>query len=133
MKPWNWLAVFQPKNRCSSSMAFWMQCIGRRHRERNRKMFSYLDNSLCCENVALADIAQRAGTPCYIYSSQMILDNFRAYDEALGDLPHNVCYSVKANSSVGILALLAQAGSGFDIVSGGELFRVLKAGGGPEQ
>src|SRR5712692_7446302 len=96
-------------------------------------MFSYLDNSLYCENVALADIAQRAGTPAYIYSSQAILDNFRAYDEAFEDLPHNVCYSVKANSSVGILALLAQAGSGFDIVSGGELFRVLKAGGDPEQ
>ena len=96
-------------------------------------MFSYLDHSLYCEEVALADIAQRAGTPCYIYSSQMILDNFQAYDEALGDLPHNVCYSVKANSTVGIMALLAQAGSGFDIVSGGELFRVLKAGGDPDQ
>src|SRR5437879_13450617 len=110
-----------------------MQCIGRRPRERNRKMFSYLDHSLYCEDVALADIAQRAGTPCYIYSSQMILDNFQAYDEALGDLPHNGCYSVKANSTVGILAWLAQASRGSDIVSGGELFRVPQAGGHPDQ
>ena len=92
-------------------------------------MFSYLDNSFHCEQVALADIARRAGTPCYVYSSQTILENFRAYDESLGDLPHSVCYAVKANGSLGILSLLARAGSGFDIVSGGELFRVLKAGG----
>jgi diaminopimelate decarboxylase len=94
-------------------------------------MFRYSENSLYCESVALADIAQRAGTPCYVYSSQSILENFRAYDEALGDLPHRVCYAVKANGSLGILALLAKAGAGFDIVSGGELYRVLRAGGDP--
>lgn len=94
-------------------------------------MFSYVEHSYYCEQVPLADIAARAGTPCYVYSSQTILDNFRAYDEALGDLPHTVCYAVKANASLGILALLARAGSGFDIVSGGELYRVLKAGGDP--
>lgn len=94
-------------------------------------MFSYTDNSLFCENVPLADIAKRAGTPCYVYSSQTIRENFRAYDESLGDLPHTVCYAVKANGSLGILSLLARAGSGFDIVSGGELYRVLKAGGDP--
>ena len=65
----------------------------------------------------------------YVYSSAAILENYRAYDEALGDLPHTVCYAVKANSSLGILALLAKAGAGFDIVSGGELYRVLQAGG----
>ena len=64
-------------------------------------------------------------------SSAAILENFRAYDEALGDLPHSVCYAVKANSSLAVLGLLAQAGAGFDIVSGGELFRVLQAGGDP--
>lgn len=94
-------------------------------------MFSYSTHSLFCEKVPLADIAHRAGTPCYVYSSQTILENFRAYDESLGDLPHSVCYAVKANGSLGILSLLARAGSGFDIVSGGELSRVLKAGGDP--
>ena len=94
-------------------------------------MFSYSENSLYCEGVALDDIARRAGTPCYVYSSQSVLENFRAYDEALGDLPHMVCYAVKANGSLGILSLLAKAGAGFDIVSGGELYRVLKAGGDP--
>ena len=94
-------------------------------------MFSYSGTSLYCESVALADIAQSAGTPCYVYSSQTLLENFRAYDESLADLPHMVCYSLKANGSLGIVSLLARAGSGFDIVSGGELHRVLKAGGDP--
>src|SRR6202158_1097481 len=94
-------------------------------------MFSYSKNSLYCEQAALDDIAKRAGTPCYVYSSQTLLENFRAYDEALGDLPHTVCYAVKANGSLGILSQLARAGSEFDIVSGGELYRVLKAGGDP--
>ncbi len=94
-------------------------------------MFSYIDHSLYCESVALADVAQSAGTPCYVYSSQTILENFRAYDEALSGVPHKVCYAVKANGSLGILSLLAKAGAGFDIVSGGELYRVLKAGGDP--
>jgi diaminopimelate decarboxylase len=92
-------------------------------------MFLYSENSLYCDGVALDDIARRAGTPCYVYSSQTLLENFRAYDEGLGDLPHMICYSVKANGSLAILSLLAKAGAGFDIVSGGELFRVLKAGG----
>src|SRR5579864_2401200 len=94
-------------------------------------MFSYLDNSLYCEQVGLADIAAKAGTPCYVYSGQTILENYRAYDEAFGDMPHRICYAVKANGALGILALLAKAGAGFDIVSGGELYRVLKAGGDP--
>jgi diaminopimelate decarboxylase len=81
--------------------------------------------------VALADIARKTGTPCYVYSTQSILDAWRAYDAAFGDLPHNVCYAVKANSTLAVLALLARQGSGFDIVSGGELYRVLQAGGDP--
>jgi diaminopimelate decarboxylase len=92
-------------------------------------MFSYSGNDLYCEETALADLAAQVGTPAYVYSSQTVLANYRAYDEAFGDLPHTVCYAVKANSSLGILALLARAGAGFDIVSGGELFRVLRAGG----
>jgi diaminopimelate decarboxylase len=94
-------------------------------------MFSYLDRSLYCESVALDDIARRAGTPCYVYSSRLLLENFQLYDRALEGFPHLICYAAKANGSLGILALLAKAGAGFDIVSGGELYRVLKAGGNP--
>jgi len=92
-------------------------------------MFHYSGQDLYCEDTPLADIARQAGTPAYVYSSAAILENYRAYDEALSDLPHAVCYAVKANSTLGILALLAKAGAGFDIVSGGELYRVLQAGG----
>src|ERR1700738_1623260 len=96
-------------------------------------MFSYSRNDLYCEQVPLADLAHAAGTPCYVYSATAILNGYRAYDEAFGELPHSVCYAVKANSSLGVLALLARAGSGFDIVSGGELYRVLQAGGKPSK
>ncbi len=92
-------------------------------------MFHYSQNDFYCEQVPLADVAARAGTPAYVYSSAAILANYQAYDDAFGDLPHGICYSVKANSSLALLALLARAGAGFDIVSGGELFRVLQAGG----
>jgi len=94
-------------------------------------MFDYKEGKLHCEQVDLEEIARSIGTPAYVYSAQSILDAWRAYDEAFGDLPHLVCYAVKANSSLAVLALLAREGSGFDIVSGGELFRVLKAGGNP--
>jgi diaminopimelate decarboxylase len=96
-------------------------------------VFTYSHQDLYCEQVPLADIAARVGTPAYVYSSQTILENFRAYDQSFGDLPHSVCYAVKANSSLAVLALLAKAGAGFDIVSGGELFRVIRAGGDPSQ
>jgi len=96
-------------------------------------MFSYSGNDLYCEQAPLADLAARVGTPAYVYSSQSLLANYRAYDEALGELPHSVCYAVKANSSLAVLTLLAKAGAGFDIVSGGELFRVIKAGGDPRK
>ena len=94
-------------------------------------MFHYRDGQFFCEEVKLEEIARSVGTPCYVYSGQSIMDAWRSYDDALGDLPHLVCYAVKANSSLAVLAMLARAGSGFDIVSGGELFRVLKAGGDP--
>ena len=96
-------------------------------------LFIYSGNDLYCEQVPLADLAARVGTPAYVYSSQAVLENFRAYREAFGDLPHTVCYAVKANSSLATLALLAKAGAGFDIVSGGELYRVLQAGGDPSK
>src|SRR5437016_2096062 len=94
-------------------------------------MFFYSQDDYYCEQVPLAGLAHRVGTPAYVYSSQAILDNCRAYCEAFGDLPHTVCYSVKSNSSLAVLRLLANAGAGFDIVSGGELYRVLAAGGDP--
>ncbi|MEO8026281.1 MAG: diaminopimelate decarboxylase [Bryobacteraceae bacterium] len=93
--------------------------------------FTFRNASLYCEEVALADIAESVGTPCYVYAAGTILANYQAYDTAFGELPHTVCYAVKANSNLAVLRLLAEAGAGFDIVSGGELFRVLKAGGDP--
>jgi diaminopimelate decarboxylase len=96
-------------------------------------VFSYEEGRLHCEGVDLEVIAQAAGTPCYVYSSQSISDAYGSYDAALGDLPHMVCYAVKANSTLAVLSLLAKLGCGFDIVSGGELFRVLKAGGDPSR
>jgi diaminopimelate decarboxylase len=96
-------------------------------------MFRYSDGRLLCEDVDLEEIARSVGTPCYVYSAQSILIAYRAYDDSFGDLPHLICYAVKANSTLAILAMLARAGSGFDIVSGGELFRVLKAGGDPSR
>ncbi len=94
-------------------------------------VFQYRQDALYCEEIALADIAASAGTPCYVYSSRSILEKYRAYDETFSDLPHKICYAVKANFNLGILSLLAKEGSWFDIVSGGELFRVKRAGGAP--
>lgn len=93
--------------------------------------FSYRDRQLYAENVRLADIAQQLGTPCYVYSRAALEDRFRAFADALKGRDHLVCYAVKANSNLAVLNLLARLGSGFDIVSGGELERVLAAGGDP--
>ncbi|MGA9031290.1 MAG: diaminopimelate decarboxylase [Sulfuricaulis sp.] len=93
--------------------------------------FAYQDRQLYAENVRLADIAADVGTPCYVYSRAAIEERFRAFDSALAGRDHLVCYAVKANSNLAVLDLLARLGSGFDIVSGGELERVLAAGGDP--
>ena len=93
--------------------------------------FSYRDRQLYAEDVKLADIAQKVGTPCYVYSRASLEAQFNAFDDALKSHDHLVCYAVKANSSLAVLNLLARLGSGFDIVSGGELERVLAAGGDP--
>jgi diaminopimelate decarboxylase len=93
--------------------------------------FQYKEGQLFCDEVALEEIARSVGTPCYVYSARSILHAYQAYDGAFDELPHLVCYAVKANSSLAVLAMLARAGAGFDIVSGGELVRVLKAGGDP--
>jgi diaminopimelate decarboxylase len=95
--------------------------------------FRYRDGTLCCEDVDLACAAEQFGTPLYIYSASTILDHYRRLDAALGPLDHLICYAVKANSNHAILKLLADAGAGFDIVSAGELFRVIKAGADPKK
>ncbi len=91
--------------------------------------FYLREGTLYCEEQDLSELAAQYGTPIYIYSASSIRDNFRRLDTALAPLSHLICYAVKANSNLSILNLLANLGSGFDIVSGGELYRVLKAGG----
>jgi diaminopimelate decarboxylase len=93
--------------------------------------FSYKNGSLHCEDVELAALADEYGTPLYVYSAATILDHYRRLDAALAEVDHEVAYAVKANSNLSVLRLLANEGAGFDIVSGGELFRVIKAGGDP--
>ena len=93
--------------------------------------FVYRDRQLYAEDVPLAEIARQVGTPCYVYSRGCIEERFRAFDAELAGREHLVCYAVKANSNLGVLNVLARRGSGFDIVSGGELERVLAAGGDP--
>ncbi len=95
--------------------------------------FNYRDGTLFAEGVALSAIAARFGTPTYVYSRAHIEAQYRAYDDALAGAPHLVCFAVKANSNLGVLNLLARLGAGFDIVSRGELERVLAAGGDPHK
>jgi diaminopimelate decarboxylase len=92
--------------------------------------FSYRNGVLHCEDVDLEELADHIGTPVYVYSAETIRNNFRRLDAALQPLDHLICYAVKACSNLAILNLLVREGAAFDIVSGGELFRVLKAGGG---
>ncbi|MBJ7284617.1 MAG: diaminopimelate decarboxylase [Akkermansiaceae bacterium] len=93
--------------------------------------FSYKNGSLFCEDVSLSTLADEYGTPLYVYSAGTILDHYKRLNAAMGDIDHEVAYAVKANSNLSVLRLLATHGAGFDIVSGGELFRVIKAGGDP--
>ncbi len=93
--------------------------------------FNYRGAALHAEDVSLADIAAEFGTPCYVYSRATLERHWHAFDRAFADRPHQVCYAVKANSNLAVLNVLARLGSGFDIVSLGELERVLAAGGDP--
>ncbi len=93
--------------------------------------FEYRDGALCAEAVPLSAIAAAHGTPTYVYSRAALERHYRAFDEALNGVEHRVCFAVKANSNLAVLQVLARIGAGFDIVSGGELQRVLKAGGDP--
>ena len=91
--------------------------------------FRYLQGSLHAENVDLQTLAEQHGTPLYVYSKETIVDHYTRLDQGLSRLDHMICYAVKANSNLAVLSTIAQLGGGFDIVSGGELFRVLRAGG----
>jgi diaminopimelate decarboxylase len=93
--------------------------------------FSIRRGELCVEQVPLSTLADEYGTPLYVYSGTTITDNYDRLTQALAPLDHLVCYAVKANSNLAVLKLLAERGSGFDLVSGGELTRVRKAGGKP--
>jgi diaminopimelate decarboxylase len=95
--------------------------------------FDYRNGELHAEAVPLAQVAERYGTPCYVYSRAAVTETYRAFDTAFAGRDHLVCYAVKANSSLAVLNVLARLGSGFDIVSGGELARVLAAGGDPRK
>ena len=95
--------------------------------------FPYRDGSLYAENVPVSDIATSHGTPCYIYSRAALESAFKEYQQALDGCRHLICYAVKANSNLAVLNVLARLGAGFDIVSGGELERVVAAGGDPSK
>ena len=95
--------------------------------------FLYKGDELHCEDVPIRDIAREIGTPCYIYSHATLSNHFKVFDAAFKDVPHLTCFSVKANSNIAILKLFGSLGGGVDIVSGGELYRVRKAGIPPER
>src|ERR1051325_7887346 len=93
--------------------------------------FHYLGNKLYCEDVAVESLVKRFGTPLYVYSQRTVTEHYRRLDAAMAGVEHLICFAVKSNSNGSILRALAQLGSGFDIVSGGELQRVIEAGGDP--
>ena len=95
--------------------------------------YPYRHGQLCCEGVPLTKLADAVGTPAYVYSRAALLESYGAYDHAFKDVPHLVCYSIKANSNLAVIATLARAGAGADIVSGGELHRALRAGVSPKR
>lgn len=93
----------------------------------------YQNNELYIENVSLSNIAEEFGTPCYVYSRAAIEKNWKTFNEAFSGIPHRICYAVKANSNLAVLNVLAKLDSGFDVVSGGEISRVVAAGGDPRK
>ncbi|MGD0745187.1 MAG: diaminopimelate decarboxylase [Verrucomicrobiota bacterium] len=95
--------------------------------------FRYAGNKLFCEGVAVESLARKFGTPLYIYSQRTLTDHFQKLDAALSPVDHLVCFSVKSNSNLSVLRAIARLGGGFDIVSGGELWRVIAAGGDPRR
>src|SRR5271170_3154120 len=95
--------------------------------------FRYVGNRLFCENVSVESLAQKFGTPLYVYSQRTLTNHFQKLDTALAPLDHLVCFAMKSNSNLAVLRTIANLGGGFDIVSGGELRRVIAAGGDPRK
>src|SRR2546425_9752802 len=95
--------------------------------------FRYVGHKLYCEEVAVETLARKFGTPIYVYSQHTLADHFQKLDRAMAPLARMVCFAVKSNSNQSVLRTLARLGSGFDIVSGGELQRVIAAGGDPRK
>ena len=95
--------------------------------------FNYQDNRLFCEEVPVTEIAQTVGTPFYLYSHRTLTHHYRVFDAAFAAIPHIVCFAVKANSNMAILRTFVREGGGVDLVSGGELYRALKAGVDPQK
>jgi diaminopimelate decarboxylase len=95
--------------------------------------FAYRDGVLCCEEVPLARLAELHGTPLYVYSQAAVLRGYRAWEATFRDVPHLVCFAVKANDHLAVLRLLAREGAGFDVVSAGELWKALRAGADPRK
>src|SRR5437899_2318297 len=95
--------------------------------------FHYVRNKLYCEGIAIESLAKKFGTPLYVYSQHTLTDHFQKLDRALAPLDHRICFAMKSNSNLSVLRTLANLGSGFDIVSGGELQRVIAAGGDPRE
>jgi diaminopimelate decarboxylase len=100
---------------------------------KNVHHFNYRDGELYCEDVPIEKIAAEVGTPLYLYSYRTLIDHYRKVDEAFSEIPHLICYSVKANSNLAVLEALRREGAGADVVSGGELYRALRAGISPEK
>ena len=95
--------------------------------------FDYREGELHCEDVPLARIAEEVGTPTYVYSHATLARHYRVFDDAFAGHPHVVCYAMKANSNLAVLRTLVSMGAGVDIVSGGELYRALRAGADPRK
>jgi len=95
--------------------------------------FHYLDQQLWCEKVAVSAIAEQVGTPFYLYSYQTLKNHFRVFDQAFAEIPHRICFAAKSNANIAILRIFISEGGGVDIVSGGELYRALKAGVDPQR
>src|SRR3954447_22111026 len=95
--------------------------------------FRYVRRQLYCEGVSIDSLVEKFGTPLYVYSQHTLTDHFQKLDRALAPLDHLVCFAMKSNSNLAVLRVIANLGGGFDIVSGGELQRVIAAGGDPRK
>src|SRR5215472_16177803 len=95
--------------------------------------FRYVGKNLFCENVSIDALAEKFGTPLYVYSQHTLEHHFKRLDSALAPLDHLICFAMKANSNLSVMRVLANCGSGFDVVSAGELRRVIAAGGDPKK